>query len=146
MIVAGTVDELPCKTRWNGSMAEGMGCLRRAPRHYAAYRNCNIATTITRVPRPHHSIVTIAPCQHHCSLLTDDITVRYWVGQTSASLPPIDPPIDRSKVWADRPHGIREIAIPHHSRIEGGLLSYGQDMDIENNPYEVGLGWQVPTF
>ena len=44
---------------------------------------------------------------------------------------------------AGAPHGIREIAIPHHSRIEGGMLSYGQDMDIEVNPFEVGLGWQV---
>jgi hypothetical protein len=32
---------------------------------------------------------------------------------------------------AGAPFGIREIAIPHHSRIEGGMLSYGQDMDIE---------------
>ena len=24
----------------------------------------------------------------------------------------------------------------HHSRIEGGMLSYGQDMDIEVNPFE----------
>jgi aminomethyltransferase len=23
------------------------------------------------------------------------------------------------------------------------MLSYGQDMDIEVNPFEVGLGWQV---
>lgn len=38
---------------------------------------------------------------------------------------------------------IRETAIPHHSRIEGGLLSYGQDMDLEVNPFEVGLAWQV---
>ena len=44
---------------------------------------------------------------------------------------------------AGKQYGIREIAIPHHSRIEGGLLSFGQDMDIEVNPYEVGLGWQV---
>lgn len=44
---------------------------------------------------------------------------------------------------AGAPHGIREIAIPHHSRIEGGLLSYGQDIDLEVNPYECGLGWQV---
>merc|ERR1711920_498435 len=39
--------------------------------------------------------------------------------------------------------GIREIAIPHHSRIEGGMLSYGQDIDTEVNPFECGLGWQV---
>ena len=28
-------------------------------------------------------------------------------------------------------------------RIEAGILSYGQDLDIENNPFEVGLGWLV---
>ena len=28
-------------------------------------------------------------------------------------------------------------------RLEAGILSYGQDLDIENNPYEVRLGWQV---
>ena len=42
-------------------------------------------------------------------------------------------------------HGIREICIPHHSRIEGGMLSWGQDIDAEVNPYECGLGWQVNT-
>jgi len=44
---------------------------------------------------------------------------------------------------AGKQFGIREIAIPHHSRIEGGMLSYGQDIDIETNPYECGLGWMV---
>lgn len=28
-------------------------------------------------------------------------------------------------------------------RIEAGILNYGADMTIENNPYEVGLGWTV---
>ena len=35
------------------------------------------------------------------------------------------------------------IAPSHIRRIEAGILSYGQDMDIENNPYEVRLGCQV---
>ena len=35
------------------------------------------------------------------------------------------------------------IAPSHVRRLEAGILSYGQDMDIENNPYEVRLGWQV---
>ena len=35
------------------------------------------------------------------------------------------------------------IAPSHIRRLEAGILSYGQDMDIENNPYEVRLGWQV---
>ena len=28
-------------------------------------------------------------------------------------------------------------------RIEAGILNYGIDMTIDNNPFEVGLGWQV---
>ena len=35
------------------------------------------------------------------------------------------------------------IAPSHIRRLEAGILSYGQDMDVENNPYEVRLGWQV---
>ncbi|MYF79582.1 MAG: aminomethyl transferase family protein [Chloroflexi bacterium] len=35
------------------------------------------------------------------------------------------------------------IAPSHIRRLEAGILSYGQDMDIENTPFEVPLGWQV---
>ena len=35
------------------------------------------------------------------------------------------------------------IAPSHIRRLEAGILSYGQDMDIETNPFEVRLGWQV---
>ncbi len=35
------------------------------------------------------------------------------------------------------------IAPSHIRRLEAGILSYGQDMDIESNPFEVRLGWQV---
>ena len=35
------------------------------------------------------------------------------------------------------------IAPSHIRRLEAGILSYGQDLDIENNPYEVRLSWQV---
>ena len=35
------------------------------------------------------------------------------------------------------------IAPSHIRRLEAGILSYGQDLDIENNPYEVRLGWQI---
>ena len=38
---------------------------------------------------------------------------------------------------------LRVIAPSHIRRLEAGILSYGQDMDIENNPYEARLGWQV---
>lgn len=44
---------------------------------------------------------------------------------------------------AGEPYNIRVIAPGHIRRLEAGILSYGQDMDQETTPYEVGLGWQV---
>lgn len=46
-------------------------------------------------------------------------------------------------VEVGRAHRLQVIAPGHIRRIEAGILSYGQDMDIETNPFEVGLGWQV---
>lgn len=46
-------------------------------------------------------------------------------------------------VAAGEPHSLRVIAPGHISRLEAGILSYGQDMDLETSPYEVGLDWQV---
>ena len=52
------------------------------------------------------------------------------------------------KMWnavlaAGEAHNLHVIAPGHHRRIEAGILSYGQDMDVETNPYECGLGWMV---
>lgn len=52
------------------------------------------------------------------------------------------------KLWytmldAGEKHNLKVIAPGHHRRIEAGLLSYGQDIDIEVNPFECGQGWQV---
>jgi len=44
---------------------------------------------------------------------------------------------------AGEKHNLKVIAPGHHRRIEAGILSYGQDFDIEVNPYECGMGWQV---
>lgn len=44
---------------------------------------------------------------------------------------------------AGQEFNLRVIAPGHHRRIEAGILSWGQDMDQEVNPFEVGLGWQV---
>jgi glycine cleavage system aminomethyltransferase T len=47
-------------------------------------------------------------------------------------------------IWeAGREFGLQVIAPSHIRRLEAGILSYGQDMDIETNPFEVGLDWQV---
>jgi len=52
------------------------------------------------------------------------------------------------KMWnavleAGKKHNLHVTAPGHCRRIEAGILSWGQDMDAETNPYEVGLGWQV---
>ena len=44
---------------------------------------------------------------------------------------------------AGKPHNIRPTGPSDIRRIEAGILNYGADMTLENNPYEVGLGWLV---
>jgi aminomethyltransferase len=44
---------------------------------------------------------------------------------------------------AGKEHNIRPIAPSEIRRIEAGILNYGSDMTLENNPYEVDLGWLV---
>src|SRR5207247_3746141 len=40
-------------------------------------------------------------------------------------------------------HDIRPIAPSVIRRIEAGILNYSSDIMLDNNPYEVGLGWTV---
>ena len=44
---------------------------------------------------------------------------------------------------AGRPYDITPTGPSDIRRIEAGILNYGIDMTLENNPYEVGLGWLV---
>jgi aminomethyltransferase len=44
---------------------------------------------------------------------------------------------------AGRPYDIAPTGPSDIRRIEAGILNYGADMTLENNPYEVGLGWLV---
>ncbi len=44
---------------------------------------------------------------------------------------------------AGKPHDIAPTGPSDIRRIEAGILNYGIDMTIDNNPFEVGLGWQV---
>ena len=59
-----------------------------------------------------------------------------------------DATVNAEKMWnaileAGKEFNLRVIAPGHHRRIEAGILSWGQDMDQEVNPFEIGLGWQV---
>jgi aminomethyltransferase len=44
---------------------------------------------------------------------------------------------------AGKPFGIAPTGPSDIRRIEAGILNYGADMTLENNPYEVGLDWMV---
>lgn len=45
---------------------------------------------------------------------------------------------------AGKEHGLAVIAPAHHRRVAAGILSWGQDMDVETLPFQVNLGYQVP--
>src|SRR2546427_1266087 len=44
---------------------------------------------------------------------------------------------------AGKPHNIAPTGPSDIRRIEAGILNWGADMTLANNPYEVGLGWLV---
>jgi aminomethyltransferase len=44
---------------------------------------------------------------------------------------------------AGKKHKLMVIAPAHHRRIQAGILSWGQDMDHEHNPFQCNLGYQV---
>ena len=44
---------------------------------------------------------------------------------------------------AGKKHNLMVIAPAHHRRIQAGILSWGQDMDHQHNPFQCNLGYQV---
>ena len=44
---------------------------------------------------------------------------------------------------AGKPHNIKPTGPSDIRRIEAGILNWGADMTLDNNPYEVGLGWLI---
>lgn len=45
---------------------------------------------------------------------------------------------------AGEKHNLMVTAPPHQRRVQAGILSYGQDMDHESNPFQCNLGHMVP--
>lgn len=75
------------------------------------------------------------------------ITRTGWTGEVGYELYLCDRRYGR-ELWnrvveAGEPYNIAAIAPSDARRIEAGILNYGSDMTLENNPYEVGLGWMV---
>ncbi|AXH97774.1 glycine cleavage T C-terminal barrel domain-containing protein [Ornithinimicrobium avium] len=60
-----------------------------------------------------------------------------------------DATLHAERLWqavldAGERHGLQVIAPAHHRRVAAGILSWGQDMDVETLPFQVNLGYQVP--
>jgi glycine cleavage system aminomethyltransferase T len=75
------------------------------------------------------------------------VTRTGWTGEVGYELYLLDASRGED-LWnavmkAGRPYNIRPTGPSDIRRIEAGILNYGADMTIENNPYEVGLGWTV---
>jgi aminomethyltransferase len=75
------------------------------------------------------------------------VTRTGWSGEVGFELYLRDPSRG-TELWdrvmeAGKPHGIVPTGPSDIRRIEAGILNYGVDMTINENPFEVGLGWQV---
>ena len=72
------------------------------------------------------------------------VTRTGWTGELGYELYLLDPRRG-AELWqlvmqAGQPSGISPTGPSDIRRIEAGILNYGIDMTLENNPYEVGLG------
>jgi aminomethyltransferase len=75
------------------------------------------------------------------------ITRTGWTGEVGYELYLRDSRYGKA-LWdrvmeAGEPYNIAPIAPSDARRIEAGILNYGSDITLDNNPYEVGLGWMV---
>ncbi len=75
------------------------------------------------------------------------VTRTGWTGERGYELYLRDHTL-AEKLWAKvmkagKRHNIRPIAPSEIRRIEAGILNYSSDIVLDNNPYEVGLGWTV---
>src|SRR2546422_9352535 len=75
------------------------------------------------------------------------VTRTGWTGEVGYELYLLDSS-QGGRLWdtvvkAGKKYNLRPTGPSDIRRIEAGILNYGADMTIENNPYEVGLGWTV---
>jgi aminomethyltransferase len=86
-----------------------------------------------------HAEIAGAPCVISASGFSTELGFEIYLQDATKNA---------EKMWntmldAGEKYHLKVIAPGHHRRIEAGILSYGQDIDIEVNPYECGQGWQV---
>ena len=72
-----------------------------------------------------------------------------FTGEKGYEVYAYDSTVFAEQVWntileAGKKHNLMVIAPAHHRRIAAGILSFGQDMDTETNPFQCYLGHMVP--
>lgn len=72
-----------------------------------------------------------------------------FTGEKGYEVYAYDSTINAETVWnairrAGERHNLMVVAPAHHRRIAAGILSYGQDLDHETNPFQCNLGHMVP--
>src|SRR3989454_10077020 len=75
------------------------------------------------------------------------VTRTGWTGEVGYELYLLDG-FRGQELWdrvmkAGRKYDLRPTGPSDIRRIDGGFLNYGADMTLDDNPYEVGLGWTV---
>jgi len=72
-----------------------------------------------------------------------------FTGEKGYEVYAYDSSLNAETVWnriltVGKKHDLMVIAPAHHRRIAAGILSYGQDLDHETNPFQCNLGHMVP--
>ena len=72
-----------------------------------------------------------------------------WSGEKGYEIYLFDSTLYADDLWSavnqsGEKYGLMVVGAFHQRRIQAGILSWGQDMDNETNPFQCNLGYQVP--
>ncbi len=92
---------------------------------------------------PFYGMVKVKIADHECI-----ISQTGFSGEAGFEVYLLDSTLYAEDVWyaileAGKKHQLMVTAPPHCRRIQAGILSWGQDMDNQHNPFQCNLGYQV---
>jgi aminomethyltransferase len=92
---------------------------------------------------PFYGMAEIRIAEHDCV-----ISQTGFSGEAGYEVYLRDATLHAEDVWyaileAGKKHNLMVTAPPHCRRIQAGILSWGQDMDNQHNPFQCNLGYQV---
>ncbi|HIK97434.1 MAG TPA: aminomethyl transferase family protein [Gammaproteobacteria bacterium] len=92
---------------------------------------------------PYYGVVKAKIANHDCI-----VSQTGFSGEAGYEVYLLDSTLHAEDVWyaildAGKKHQLMVTAPPHCRRIQAGILSWGQDMDNQHNPFQCNLGYQV---